>query len=480
MFKKSGLSAQLQKGPDLSELHQLLSQALENRGKHMQLSWCGGSNVLFILDLLCHFSGGDPLWSLYLKKGKNQALVFDYSSCDVLLIYNLVLSAVKDAQPPEQMARLAKTPDKETPAASTPPVINPEPAAVPQSVPVTVAIPDATAMPAAVITASSPEEQSAAKPSPCTAQPASVSSLNPPEPPLSSEPVEMTDKGTLAEKESYLQCLGVQSLSTFVQKNPHLDEFEFVHKAGPESPVALETLAKFYLSLDGSQSLEELVRAKRTPYAQLVSMIYHLAINDLIAVVPAAAPQKTLTLVPRPIDTGAIESIMMSLRSLDTGMFMYPAFLYFLEQEYFRSYRMRSSFSIVVFAIREAVTNDGRITYRALPTEAIVQTVSRISRLKRYIDLIAHYDAFDYVLLLPNTKAAGARTLANRIVNNLLAHPISGVNSSRLSLAFGVSSVPEDFTNLGSLLGAADLAFSHSQHTRQPVVLYNEIKQSVT
>ena len=40
---------------------------------------------------------------------------------------------------------------------------------------------------------------------------------------------------------------------------------------------------------------------------------------------------------------------MMSLRRPDSGFFTYPAFLYFLEQEYFRAYRTGSPMSVAIF-----------------------------------------------------------------------------------------------------------------------------------
>lgn len=86
MFKK-GLSDQIQNLPAMAELHQLLTQALEKRGKPVKVSWRGRGGIKFSLHVLCHLKGGDPQWLLYSDKQGKEPL-FDYTSCDILLVSN--------------------------------------------------------------------------------------------------------------------------------------------------------------------------------------------------------------------------------------------------------------------------------------------------------------------------------------------------------------------------------------------------------
>ena len=147
---------------------------------------------------------------------------------------------------------------------------------------------------------------------------------------------------------------------------------------------------------------------------------------------------------------------MMSIRRAETGMFIYPAFLYFLEQEYFRSYRSGSPLSVLVFEMRYLTQMGNEFIRQTLPPPALLDAVGRISTLKRHVDLLAHYDAFDYALLLPNTEPSGALIFANRLVKSLTASPLAGnIDPSKLILSFGSASVPEDFLDLSLLLGAA-------------------------
>jgi hypothetical protein len=209
-------------------------------------------------------------------------------------------------------------------------------------------------------------------------------------------------------------------------------------------------------------------------------MIHNLVANDLVAISSRDAPQKNLTVRPRQIDPAAIQGVMMSLRHAESGMFIYPAFLYFLEQEYFRCYRSKSSLSVIVFRMKLISEQDGMLVELPLPSPALLDAVLRISALKRNVDLLAHYDSEDYALVLPNTKSGGAEIFANRIVKSLWNSPLAGdIEANNLLLAFGAASVPEDFVDLSSLLGAADLAMQQSRLTRHSVIIYRDLKEAV-
>jgi GGDEF domain-containing protein len=117
---------------------------------------------------------------------------------------------------------------------------------------------------------------------------------------------------------------------------------------------------------------------------------------------------------------------------------------------------------------------------QALPTAAVLDAVLRISQLKRHVDLLAHYDAFDYAMLLPNTRANGAHTFATRIIRALTSEPLGGIDPAQLSIAFGSATIPDDFVDLSSLLGAADLAMVQARQKKIPLVMFRDIKHCVS
>jgi hypothetical protein len=157
-------------------------------------------------------------------------------------------------------------------------------------------------------------------------------------------------------------------------------------------------------------------------------------------------------------------------------MFTYPAFLYFLEQEYFRGYRSGSPLSVMVMEMR-VVSGPPNLTREPLDVPAVAEVVRRISRLKRHIDLLAHYDQYDYAMLLPNTKTSGANIFAQRVAKAIWSSPLTqGLDSSNLSLAFGVACIPDDCLDLGVLLASAEAAKAAALRASVPIALYRELK----
>jgi diguanylate cyclase (GGDEF)-like protein len=280
----------------------------------------------------------------------------------------------------------------------------------------------------------------------------------------------------LAEHQQYLRQNGLTPLSTF-RPTVTITEADLVKKF-ERTPVNVAVVWQFFNNLDGAQTFDELARTTALSRIQLVHTLYHLMTNGLVKLCnEAVAPKSKLTMQHRIIDTAAIQSIMLKLRRADTGMFLYPAFLYFLEQEYLRCYRARSPLSVIVFEMRNLTSASDR---QVLPTAAILEAALRISKLKRHVDLIAHYDAFDFALLLPNTKVSGAEIFANRVLKVLQSSPLAdNVTPDTLALSFGCATIPEDTTDMSALLGAAELCMTQSRETKKPLVMFRDIKHLV-
>lgn len=273
-----------------------------------------------------------------------------------------------------------------------------------------------------------------------------------------------------------LKSIGMLPTSKLVlntENPPSLDA-----SSGPK--LDAETVNQFYSLVDGKHSIEDLTRELSISRIKLLHLIHHLVVElkTLSIKNEEDIDEDSLLLIPKPIDTAAIQQVMMSLRRQDTGMFIYPAFLYFLEQEYFRSYRSRTSFTVSIFELKNLDNNSNQAF--DLELESVVDAVVRISRLKRHVDILAHYDDSKFALLLPNTKAAGAKTFSGKLIKTLKSSPLNELKYGVLDIHIGTASVPEDFKHLSSLLGAADLAFEHARKTQQELVQFNDIKEQVT
>jgi diguanylate cyclase (GGDEF)-like protein len=618
VLKKRGLGAQLRKlprGPDLAELHQLLSQCMEQRGKVVKLAWRGANLTPFTLEVVCHLKHGTAQWRLFTEH--KDVPLFDYTSVDVLLVYNLVASHCAEVQ--QQGSRETSQSHQKLPAFTPPaPEHVPSPVAQTKKDPEPylpeppkikrqeaepeppsdfsyrnthqIAGQDTTRPPLIVKPVTPTSEFSSPKPSkperiqppgqnsqPEQAPPVSHANQTPafapvpPRPSLSAsggvipregelregelptllheiaragvtgrldvryndmnaivfiqdgKPVDATandvvgdeamieiltwKEGTFAfesrilrnnhtvyesidslvaqsrklkERIEYLKEAGMVPSSALTQINTLLSQSDFIAKVQEHCPSDLDTISRVYCALDGQRTFEELCRFLHISRIQMLHIVFHLITRELVKIVNDVPPKSELTLAPRVIDNSAIQSIMMSLRRAETGLFIYPAFLYFLEQEYFRSYRSRSSFSVVVFEIRQKKIIDGQIVRRVLNEKAQMDAVLRINGIKRHMDLMAHYDGNDYALLLPNTRTQGAEIFIGRIIDALRAKPLGGeIDASQLSIAFGSSSVPDDFKDMSTLLGAADLAMARARDTDTPLIMYRDIKNLV-
>lgn len=178
---------------------------------------------------------------------------------------------------------------------------------------------------------------------------------------------------------------------------------------------------------------------------------------------------------PKNIDGAAIQSVMMSLRREDTGLFIHPAFLYFLEEEFFRIYRAKGSMSVIIFEIREVVTVDGAVRRKPLPVEAIADATIRINSKKRHTDIVAHYEAYDFGILLPSTKSSGTKVFVQKIIKALMEKPLVGTEGKQLSYAFGSASIPEDFTDINSLLGAAEMSMHYARDRGEQIIFFKDL-----
>ncbi len=268
---------------------------------------------------------------------------------------------------------------------------------------------------------------------------------------------------------------GLTATSTFAPSNALLSSEEFDKLATPDAPMELEKLARLYIKLDGKKTIAELNELQVLPRPALVQAIHHLYYNNIIDIVDPTKTRKEIVVTPKEIDNAAIQSVMTSLRRVDTGLFIYPAFLYFLQEEFFRIYRAKSSMSVLIFEMREVSAGDGLVRRLALSTDAIADATMRISSCKRHTDIVSHYEQSDYAILLPSTGSGGTKVFANKIIKALTDSPLAGTEGKKLSFSFGSASMPEDFRELSMLLGAAEMAMNYARQRGKPLVLFKEI-----
>ncbi|MCA0313391.1 MAG: DUF4388 domain-containing protein [Candidatus Melainabacteria bacterium] len=514
--------------PTATAIHQILTWALENLDKQVEVIWPSsikGSEY----KLIAHADpmGGDPKWALAVsEKGKMQSL-WDFASCDSLLVFNRIEASLNDREGAAQPAPGVTTSEEEKAEEKAFFYLNENAAKQRSTVPIPpmgqessltrtatvlngdLAFVQITALLQSINLAKMTgrleitSDKGTAEVFFIEGQPFHATSPENRGPECIYElvtwkegrfffqPKVITKQRTIhdtldslimqgaqiLDKYNFLKNSGFKPDTILVKLIPSISDAELKKLVQPAIPVDFVLQRRFYDAVDGKSSTREIVEKLGYLRSQWVPVMCNMLTCGLAGFGTITKRVGNLPpLEPKTVDSSAVQQVIMSLRRGDTGMFNFPAFLYFLEQEYFRGHRSGNPLSVIVFEMRVKSGPNGSIR-EPLPIGALREAVLRISQAKRHNDLLAHYEAFDYALLCPETKGEGARVFAKRLVTALTKTPLAtGVDSRTLSLSFGAACVPEDFLELGLLLSAAEAAKTSALTQDSPVLLYRDLQ----
>lgn len=532
--KTSGMAKILQKlpaAPGLSEIHHFLSQAMERRGRQVVISWSTPDKLVeFSLEIQCPIKGGDTEWRLFSGKDRERHMLWEYKTCDVLLVFNLIVSSSGEVHHAVQIDGAISVSESFRDQSRKRDTYYMQ--AV-QTHEVDIArlsqlglkdnswsrgTAEHTGDLSLVQISSLLQSFLIAKMTGCLEvnknnEKARVFFVDG-EPTYAEIGKLMGDECILElvtwregkyefiirqrtehrnvrnsleslvlqgvklkDQINYLKNAGLWPESILIQKHPNISQVEFDARTATGAPVNMQVLRSIYTAIDEQSALKQIASKLQLPQSLWVPSMVHLLERDLISFTNEQTKVETPeNLIPKTIDPTAIHSVMMSLRRAETGMFTYPAFLYFLEQEYFRGYRSGSPLSVMIMEMR-VIKGPPDFKREPLDVVAVAEVFRRISQLKRHIDLVAHYETYDYAMILPNTKSSGANVFAQKIVNSLLSTPLpGGVHAGKLSLSFGIACIPEDCTDLSYVLAAAEAAKAQAILLAAPVILFRDIR----
>jgi GGDEF domain-containing protein len=281
---------------------------------------------------------------------------------------------------------------------------------------------------------------------------------------------------TLLDQTKYLETAGLKFESCLVKKNAMISEDEFAARVNKGTPMPLPQQLDFYELIDNRNTLFELLRHRPMHKTQWVPIVFNLVSCGLVSITDQAPTQNRLAkLRSLGVDEAAVQNVVKAMIKPETGILSFPAFIHILDQEYMRYEHFNFPFSLIIFSIGQRKGGPDGVV-EALQMLAVRRAMQRISLVKRAVDLLGHYETFDYAMLLPNTNSAAASALASRIADVLREAPLSSDMDSRsLALAFGVATVPEDCQELDKVVLLARKARDKSKFTQQRVVLAREI-----
>ncbi len=272
-----------------------------------------------------------------------------------------------------------------------------------------------------------------------------------------------------------LQKAGLKLDSLMIKKQENLEDNELrllLSKNTDEDPTGIITL---YKNLPKRFTVSQLFDSEEGPRSVWVPILFNLYTSGLIEIrPPLAVNESSLDFLGDA--KAAIQALKTSLIRQETGVFIYPAFLYFLQHEYLRYQLYDSPLSLIIFEMSK-ISDTAIGGLDLINRQETLVALRKIAAVKRPLDILAHFETMNYALLLPDTNAEVANQIAKRIVSVLSAQPLSDeLDPSLLKLSFGVGNIPQDGGDLEALIIRTKQALQQSKNGDFIVVQANSVK----
>lgn len=144
----------------------------------------------------------------------------------------------------------------------------------------------------------------------------------------------------------------------------------------------------------------------------------------------------------------------------ETGAVIYKHFRTILDKEFIRSSRYKLPFGL----LRIAVQNKQDFELAQKKASANIQTVLR------NVDVISINNEKEFICLLPNTKKASSNLAVGRIMKRLQS--VQEMTGERIPLAVGLSSYPEDGSDVDTLLNVLERNFQKARMMGENKVIF--------
>lgn len=277
----------------------------------------------------------------------------------------------------------------------------------------------------------------------------------------------------LLDQLKYLQNMGVKMETYLFRKVANLTERDFEQRVNQFVPMDMNLQKQFYQSVDNTSTLFEILRRRPLVKTEWVPILFNLLHGDLVAFSdrPPAGVRMGLMEV-QSLDRSQIQGVMSKLVRPETGLYTYPMFLFFLEQEFHRYERLNVPFSVVLFDMRLRDASG----LQPMSGQLLNEAVRRLITVRRNLDVLAHFETFDFAAILPHTTTDSAAFFAQRVIELIMQTPLApNLHPSHISLSFGVAGVPEDCDDPAFLIAAAKEARTRASTSTIPICLFKNI-----
>jgi hypothetical protein len=277
----------------------------------------------------------------------------------------------------------------------------------------------------------------------------------------------------LLDQYKLLYDSGLRMHSYLADKQSTKNESEFAEKLLKGLPLDQTTQRDFYKSIGPCSTLFDVLRRTALPKAIWVPIVFNLFTCGLISITEKPTREaKCALLESAGLDQSVVQKAVKALVRPDTNLVSYPLALCFLQQEFDRFEITNQPFSIVIFDIAFR----GQEGLRPLSNAEICTMAKCFEPAKRSFDILAHFQALEYIAILPSTDVAAASIVAKRLIALALADSNLGNRpAEKLLISCGVAGLPEDCESLGKLLAAALEAKNKSKETGAPATAFRTL-----
>jgi GGDEF domain-containing protein len=280
--------------------------------------------------------------------------------------------------------------------------------------------------------------------------------------------VNILEGATLRDQKRRLEESGLGNDSFLKKKHQKLSDAELKVILLKGQPIDFALQAEVYRKIGRRCTLGDLLRDRPMESITLTKILFNFLAAGLIDIKPAeAAAQPALEFLGE--SKAAVQVIMQSMVRPETGIYSYPALLYFLQYEFYRFESYGWPMTIVLLELSQKDAKGGLDPLSA--RDALIAT-KRIEVIKRPLDILAHFETLHYALFLPNTNAASGAYVANRILQALTVTPLSpGLDKRNLRASFGIASLPSNGEDLETLITEGKNAMTQAKSGDFPIVL---------
>jgi diguanylate cyclase (GGDEF)-like protein len=175
------------------------------------------------------------------------------------------------------------------------------------------------------------------------------------------------------------------------------------------------------------------------------------------------------------------EALQLSRFDPLTGLYNRSWLYTTLEHEIRRASRMGRSFALLMIDLDDLKpVND---TFGHQSGDRLLKGVAEVlQRTVRFTDSAARYGGDEFVVLLPETDAAGAYTVAEKLRRDIGALSVRALDRHvRTSISVGLVTYPEDGSSIEQLISAADIAmYEAKRRGKNQIVGYATRTERIT